>query len=530
MNLFAHAARLEQENTPFAMAQIIESRGSTPRHQAQMLVMADGQILGTIGGGMIERLVIEEAMAAIAERKPRIFHGRMARNGEHAVGSDCGGAMSVYIDVYGLRPRLVLIGAGHVNRALAHAAAPLGFDIHVGDCFEGSLNPDHFPVGTHLKQADTISAVIEALAIEPANFVIIATNHQDKEALERLINRPLAYLGLLASKRKVQTFTQALRQQGVSQEQLQQLHAPIGYNIGAETPEEIAISILAELLQVKNGKSGGLMQDDVRLKRDQLVVMRGSGDIATGVALRLHNAGFKVVMLDLDKPTVIRRTVAFAQGMFDGETCVEGVRAKRVESVEQAFEQLDRGVIPLLVDPDCATLAELKPRYLVDAILAKQNLGTHKEMAPITVALGPGFEAGRDCDAVIETNRGHHLGRVIYQGPAQPNTGIPGVIEGHSARRVVRAPAPGVMKSLIKLGDLVQEGDVIAHVGDTPIIAPLSGMVRGLLSDGIEVPVGFKIGDIDPRGERADATTVSDKARAIGGAVLEAMMHLAQRR
>lgn len=133
-----------------------------------------------------------------------------------------------------------------------------------------------------------------------ANFVIIATNHQDKEALERLISRPLAYLGLLASKRKVQTFTQALRQQGVSQEQLQRLHAPIGYNIGAETPEEIAISILAELLQVKNGKAGGLMQDDVRLKRDQLVVMRGSGDIATGVALRLYHAGFKVVMLDLD--------------------------------------------------------------------------------------------------------------------------------------------------------------------------------------------------------------------------------------
>lgn len=162
------------------MAQIIESRGSTPRHQAQMLVMADGRILGTIGGGMIERLVIEEAVAAIAERKPRIFHGRMARNGEHAVGSDCGGAMSVYIDVYGLRPRTVLIGAGHVNRALAHAAAPLGFDIHVGDCFEGSLSPDLFPAGTHLQQADTISAVIEKLAIEPANFVIIATNHQTR--------------------------------------------------------------------------------------------------------------------------------------------------------------------------------------------------------------------------------------------------------------------------------------------------------------------------------------------------------------
>lgn len=530
MNLFAHAARLEQENRPFALAQIIESRGSTPRHQGQMLVMADGQILGTIGGGMVERLVIDEALAALAERKPRIFHGRMARNGDHAVGSDCGGAMSVYIDVHGLKPRLVLIGAGHVNRALAQAAAPLGFDIHVGDCFEGSLNPDLFPAGTHLKQADTMSAVIEALAIEPANFVIIATNHQDKEALERLVDRPLAYLGLLASKRKVQTFTQALRQRGVPHEQLQRLHAPIGYNIGAETPEEIAISILAELLQVKNDKTVGLLQDDVRLKRDRLVVIRGSGDIATGVALRLHHSGFKVVMLDLDKPTVIRRTVAFAQAMFDGETTVEGVRARRAEHVEQAFALLDQGIIPLLVDEDCQTLSELKPRYLVDAILAKQNLGTHKALAPITVALGPGFEAGRDCDAVIETNRGHHLGRVIYQGPAQPNTGIPGVIEGHSARRVVRAPAAGVMKSLIRLGDLVQEGDLMAHVGDAPIIAPLSGMVRGLLSDGIEVPVGFKIGDIDPRGERADATTVSDKARAIAGAVLEAMMHLSQPR
>ena len=530
MNLFAHAARLEQENVPFALAQIIESRGSTPRHRAQMLIQADGQIVGTIGGGMVERKVIEEAIEAIAERKSRIYHGRMARNGEHAVGSDCGGAMSVYIDVYGLRPRLVLIGAGHVNRALAQAAAPLGFDIHVGDCFEGSLNPDIFPAGTHLRHGETMSATIEALAIEPTDFVIIATNHQDKEALERLITRPLAYLGLLASKRKVQTFTQALRQQGVSQEQLQRLHAPIGYNIGAETPEEIAISILAELLQVKNRKPGGLLQEDVRLTRDKLVVIRGSGDMATGVALRLHHAGFKVAMLDLPRPTVIRRSVAFAQAMFDGHAEVEGVRAERVDSPEQALDTLARGIIPVLADPECHSLTELKPRFVIDAILAKQNLGTHREMAPITVALGPGFEAGRDCDVVIETNRGHHLGRVIYQGYAQPNTGIPGVIDGHSERRVLRAPVEGVMEGLCRLGDLVKEGDPIARVGATPVFAPLSGMVRGLLSDGIAVTPGFKIGDIDPRGERADFTTVSDKARAIAGAVLEAMMHLAQRR
>ncbi|WP_396244956.1 selenium-dependent molybdenum cofactor biosynthesis protein YqeB [Hafnia paralvei] len=526
MNIFAQAARLEEENKPFALAQIIESRGSTPRHSGQMLVLADGSIFGTIGGGMVERLVIEQALEALSERKARVFHGRMARNGQDAVGSDCGGAMSVYIDVHGLRPRLILIGAGHVNRAIAQAAAPLGFDLHVADTYPSSLDPALFPAGTTLVHADSFSAVIEKLNIEKENFVIIATNNQDKEALDVLIEKPLCYLGLLASRRKVQTFTQALRQQGVSAALIERLHAPIGYNIGAETPEEIAVSILAEVLQVKNQAAGGLKQDDVRLKRDKLVVIRGSGDIATGVALRLFHSGFHVLMLDIAKPTVIRRTVAFAQAIFDGEACVEGVTARKANGIDEAFSILDRGEIPVLVDEKASYLDELKPRFLVDAILAKQNLGTHKDMAPITVALGPGFNAGHDCDAVIETNRGHYLGRVIYQGYTQPNTGIPGNISGHTTRRVIRAPASGIMHCCVALGDLVKEGDVMAHIGEAPVFAPLTGMVRGLLSEGLEVCEGFKIGDIDPRGAEADYMTVSDKARAIGGAVLEAMMKL----
>lgn len=163
---------------------------------------------------------------------------------------------------------------------------------------------------------------------------------------------------------------------------------------------------------------------------------------------------------------------------------------------------------------------------MVDAILAKQNLGTRVDMAPVTIALGPGFTAGKDCHAVIETNRGHWLGQVIYSGCAQENTGVPGNIMGHTTRRVIRAPAAGIMRSNVKLGDLVEEGDVIACVGDHEIKAPLAGMVRGLLNDGLAVVGGFKIGDIDPRGETADFTSVSDKARAIGGGVLEALMML----
>ncbi|VXC70339.1 conserved hypothetical protein; putative NAD(P)-binding Rossman fold [Enterobacterales bacterium 8AC] len=526
MNIFAEAARLEEENRPFAIAQIIESRGSTPRHSGQMLVMADGGCIGTIGGGMIERLVIEQAIAAIAERKARVFHGRMARNGQDAVGSDCGGAMSVYIDVHGLRPRLVLIGAGHVNRAIAHAAKPLGFDIHVTDIYPASLDAALFPPGTTLVHDESFPAAISKMNIEPSNFVIIATNNQDCEALNALIGQPLRYLGLLASRRKVQTFTHRLRQCGIRETDIARLHAPIGYNIGAETPEEIAISVLAELLQIKNQSPGGLMKEDIRLTRDKLVVIRGAGDIATGVALRLYHAGFQVVMLDIAQPTAIRRTVAFAQAMFDGQACVEGVSGRLAKDVDEAFELINRGEIPLLIDGAAQSLEQLKPRFLVDAILAKQNLGTQRTMAPFTVALGPGFNAGQDCDAVIETHRGHELGRVIYQGYTHPNTGIPGNIGGHTARRVIRAPADGVMRCCVALGDLVQEGDIIAHCGETPVIAPLSGMVRGLLQAGLEVKTGCKIGDIDPRGAEADYTTVSDKARAIGGAVLEALMKL----
>ncbi|HHU9929042.1 TPA: XdhC family protein, partial [Escherichia coli] len=282
MNIFTEAAKLEEQNCPFAMAQIVDSRGSTPRHSAQMLVRADGSIVGTIGGGMVERKVIEESLQALQERKPRLFHGRMARNGADAVGSDCGGAMSVFISVHGMRPRLVLIGAGHVNRAIAQSAALLGFDIAVADIYRESLNPELFPPSTTLLHAESFGAAVEALDIRPDNFVLIATNNQDREALDKLIEQPIAWLGLLASRRKVQLFLRQLREKGVAEEHIARLHAPVGYNIGAETPQEIAISVLAEILQVKNNAPGGLMMKPSHPSGHQLVVIRGAGDIASG--------------------------------------------------------------------------------------------------------------------------------------------------------------------------------------------------------------------------------------------------------
>lgn len=526
MNIFTEAAKLEEQNYPFALAQIVDSRGSTPRHSAQMLVHQDGTTIGTIGGGMVERKVIDEALLALQEKKPRMFHGRMARSGADAVGSDCGGAMSVFISVHGLRPRLVLIGAGHVNRAVAQSAALLGFEIVVADIYRESLNPALFPPSVQLIHSDSFTAAVDALAIQPDNFVLIATNNQDREALDKLIEMPVAWLGLLASRRKVQLFIRQMRDNGIREESLSRLHAPVGFDIGAETPQEIAISVLAEVLQVKNKASGALRTQTAHPSWHQWVVIRGAGDIASGVALRLFHAGFKVIMLEVDKPTVIRRSVAFAQAVFDGEVCVEGVTARLANSAAEVLDLAEVGLIPILVDPAGALIDTIKPVCVVDAILAKQNLGTQINMAPVTIALGPGFTAGKDCHAVIETNRGHWLGQVIFAGCAQENTGIPGTIMGHSARRVIRAPAAGIMRSKVKLGDLVDEGEVIAWIGDHEIKAPLSGMVRGLLNDGLSVTPGFKISDIDPRGAAADYTSVSDKARSIGGGVLEALMML----
>jgi xanthine dehydrogenase accessory factor len=284
---------------------------------------------------------------------------------------------------------------------------------------------------------------------------------------------------------------------------------------------------LAEILRVKHQADGASLKDSLRPRRDGLVVLRGAGDIATGVALRLARCGYRIVMLEAAQPTVIRRSVAFAQAVFDGAATVEGLTARLVTSAQEALDVVDRGEIAVLVDPAAESLGTLRPGYLIDAILAKKNLGTRKDMAPITIALGPGFTAGEDCDAVIETNRGHRLGRVIFSGAAQPNTGIPGEIAGQSDQRVIRAPCAGTFHSRAKLGDLVQAGAVLAQIDDTPVTAALTGKLRGLLQDGLPVSAGFKIGDVDPRGAQADHLSASDKALAIGGGVLEAMLRLA---
>ncbi|MBR3561861.1 MAG: EF2563 family selenium-dependent molybdenum hydroxylase system protein [Oscillospiraceae bacterium] len=256
-----------------------------------------------------------------------------------------------------------------------------------------------------------------------------------------------------------------------------------------------------------------------------LTLIRGAGDIASGIALRLWHSGIQVVMTEIERPTTIRRTVAFSDAVVNGEQTVEDVTALCAETWEAAFLYLEQGNIPVLVDPDCACREAIRPDALVDAILAKRNLGTAITDAPIVVGVGPGFTAGVDCHAVVETMRGHTLGRVIYNGSALPNTNLPGLIGGFAGERVLRAPADGSFHGLRRIGDFVEAGETIGTVAGAPMTATISGVLRGLIADGVTVKKGLKSGDIDPRGKAEYCRTASDKALAVGGGVLEAILH-----
>ncbi len=263
-----------------------------------------------------------------------------------------------------------------------------------------------------------------------------------------------------------------------------------------------------------------------------LVLVRGAGDLATGTIVRLSRAGFLVAALEIERPTAIRRTVALAEAVYEGETEVEGVKARLVASARELLSAVAPGVVPILVDRDCSSLPALELIALVDAIVAKRSLGTFIGMAPIVVALGPGFVAGVDAHAVIETNRGHDLGRVLWRGEAEPDSAVPGSLGGFAAERVLRAGGAGRLRALREIGEIVAAGDAVFEIeGAEACVATsrIGGVVRGILREGFPAWAGLKAADVDPRARRENCFSVSDKARAVGGGVLEAILSLGAR-
>lgn len=475
MNVFTEAAERERRNLPFATVTIIGTEGTVPRQSGRMVVIPDGTIYGTVGGGMIEKRAVEEAVKALAEGSGRRI----------TVSSGSGGSAELFIDIPVRRRSALIVGSGHVGSAIGELLESIGWHV------------------TMFERNSSFESI--APCIDSTTAVIIA-GAGDSALVDPLLSTDAFYIGLLSS-----------RLRAVPSDP--RVHCPLGIDIGAESPDEIAVAAVSEILAEINHATGRSLRDWNR----NLIVVRGAGDLATGTIIRLHNAGYRVIALETATPTVIRRTVAFAEAVYEGTVIVEGVKAELATTLKDILPILDRGSVPVFVDPEMTVLETFHPAVLVDAIIAKRNLGTRRGLAPYVIALGPGFEAGKDADAVIETKRGHSLGSIILCGSAIPNTGVPGMIAGYAAERVIHSPAAGIFHGLRNIGDIVRKGDVIADVSGVPVTATIDGMLRGLLRSGLEVPEGFKIADIDPRGAGADYLTVSDKARAVAGGVLEAV-------
>lgn len=487
--MFEVAAECERLHLPFAIVTITGSSGVVPRKSGRMIVTEDGKCHGTVGGGNVEREARREALAAMKDGRGR------------SISADTGkGCVHMSIDVPMKRRHLHVIGCGHVGLEIAKLMYNAGYAIFLYD-----LNPDlRVENAAHIFRGSSWSEVLSHLETDRDSAIVITVN--DKSAILPLLEGKEAfYIGALSSRSKVKVDRRLER------------FFPMGLDIGAETPEEIAISVAAEILKAASRTSG----ESISRRFSRTLLVRGGGDLATGVIVKLRNSGYNVIASEISSPTVIRRTVSFAEAMFSGSVTVEGVEAVKIGRPEERFALFDQGKVPIVEDPDLEFLDEISPMIVIDAILAKRNLGTRIDMAPLVIALGPGFTAGSDCHYVIETKRGHELGRIISEGSASPNTGIPGIISGYGSKRVVRSPAEGVWKAVKPIGSIVKAGETIAYAGSVPVIATIDGMIRGMLHDGLTVTPGFKCADIDPRGEEVDYVHISDKARCIAGGVLE---------
>lgn len=486
MAVFEKAAILERLNRPFALALIVASRGVVPRRSGRMLFSQDGEREGTLGGHRIEEEVAREAAICLKE-------GR-GRSVTVAAGH---GEVDIMIDPVNTSKRAIIIGFGHVGRAVAESLWRVGYEIDVCDLVDVDC-----PFASHIHTGEDWQRALAGVDVTK-ECAIVVTTHDKDVVLSHLDVAKAFYVGVLSSR------SRAVPGKGI--------FVPMGLDLGGESPEEIAVAVTAEIMASRSGR----IPRPLGARRERLVVVRGAGDLATGTIIRLHRAGLDVVALETAQPTQVRRNVSLAEAVWDGRTVVDGVEAVLIHEPSEAFRVLDEGAVPILVDPDCRSLSVLRPAVLVDAVMAKRNLGTRRDMAGLVIGLGPGFEAGVDVDAVVETKRGHTLGRVIRKGCAIPNTGVPGEIAGHSSDRVVRSSRAGTFRAVRTFGDLVHKGDVLAYVDDEPQRSAIDGIVRGMLHDGLEVSEGFKIADVDPRGESVDWHTPSDKAYAIAGGVLE---------
>jgi xanthine dehydrogenase accessory factor len=527
MSFFEDVSEVLADGRPAATLTVVDTEGSAPRDPGTRMVVTADEEYGTIGGGTVESLAVEaarEVLAGAAEPGVRSYELEPGGN----TGMVCGGAMDVFVDRIRGPPRLHLAGGGHISQELAVLADDAGYEVTVVDDREAYADPELFPDGIEVIHG-AYGETIRDLPTSAETAVAVATRSGtfDREAVGAALDAGAGYVGLVASDRKADRVLSGLEDEGYGRAALAGVRAPVGLDLGGGGPADIALSILAEVHRDRHGASG---RRETGLDLDDLAVVRGGGDLGSGVVYRLHRAGYPVVVTETEAPTVVRRGVAFGSAVYQDEVTVEDVTGRHAADFDEAVSILEAGDVAVLQDRSAAVADDMDPAVLVDAIMAKgkTDTGTRRDDADVVIGLGPGFVAGEDVDAVVETDRGHQLGRVFYEGTASAYDGEPGERRGYTHERVLRAPDAGQWETAVDIGDLVSAGDTVGYVDEEPVIAEIDGLVRGLVHDGLSVSAGAKLGDVDPRGESVDHEKISDKALSLGGGALEAVLHLRQ--
>lgn len=529
MNIHQRISNLIIDNArPFALCTVTETKGSTPRHSAKMIVFEDRSIEYTLGGGPAEYHTIEEAVKLIPKGGSHNLKWILDKEQVGGLPMTCGGSMTIHIEVYEQRPQLILLGAGHVNRAIIRMAQGLGYQIIVIDDRPVAFSEDLQDKVERIFCASTMREAIEMARphLLSKSFYVIATKDNDEAALEALGEQEASYIGLIGSRRKVGLIRENLISRGMDPALLNRVEMPVGLDLGGETPEEIALSVLAQV-QIKRYNATGKPMKKMAAPKP-IILIRGGGDLATGIACRLFKAGHPVICTEITKPTAIRHSVSFSRAVYEQETEVEQVKAIHCESLDAVSSCLANGNIPVYTGDEQCLMAQFKPEIFIEATIRKVASDIHLSMAPLVIGVGPGFIAVEHVHCVVETMRGHDLGTVIRSGSAVANTGVPGEIGGYTTERVIKSPAAGLFIPHREIGDYVTKGECLGLVraeADVEVLASIDGILRGILWENIEVTKGFKIADIDPRAKKSHCFTISDKARAIGGGVLEAVEH-----
>lgn len=525
MSIFDTVNRLVEQGEPVAVLTVVGKDGSAPRDiGARMAITPDAEY-GTIGGGTVEALAIDAGREVLAGEAPpgvRTYELEVGGN----TGMVCGGSMDVFVDRVAGRPHLYVAGGGHIGQVLARLGTELGYDVLVVDDREEYADPNDFPKAVEVIDGNYEEVLSDrSMTVETAVAVATRSSTFDAQAVGAAINGDAGYIGLVASETKARRVLEGLAEDGFAWADLLRVRSPVGYELGGTGPEDVALSIIAELHAHRHHADG---EPATPVALEDLVVVRGAGDLGSGVIYRLHQAGFPVIVTEVEEPSVVRREAAFASAMYEDTIEIQGVVGRRAESVDDAARILLDGDVPVLADPSASVASEFDAGILVDAIMAKgkRDTGTRRDDADVVIGLGPGFEAGEEVDAVVETHRGHELGRVYYEGSASEYDGIPGEREGFTLERVLYAPTEGTWQPTVEIGELVEAGQTIGTVGEESVATEIDGLVRGLVHEGVAVEDGTKLGDVDPRGDAVDPTTISDKAISLGGGVLEAALRL----